>query len=67
MLAIKRLRKELGLTQKDLASDPEINVTSATISRWENGLLNPSIDKLPILAKKLQCSIDELYRTQATE
>lgn len=44
MLAIKRLRKEIGLTQKDLASDPEINVTSATISRWENGLLNPSID-----------------------
>lgn len=61
MLAIRQLRKELGLKQIDIAKNPNINTTPATVSRWETGKQNPPMEKIPILAKILNCSIDELF------
>lgn len=37
---IKSIRKELGLSQEMLARD--LNVSFATLNRWENGRTNPS-------------------------
>ena len=37
---IKQVRKQLKLSQEDLAH--ELGVSFATINRWENGNFNPS-------------------------
>ena len=57
---IKRLRRKAGLTQMQLAW--HLNVEKNTVSMWETGCAKPSVDKLPLLAKLLGCTIDELYK-----
>lgn len=37
---IKCVRKELGLSQEQLAR--ELNISFSTVNRWENGKSNPS-------------------------
>lgn len=39
-LLIKCVRKELGLSQEQLAR--ELNISFSTVNRWENGKSNPS-------------------------
>lgn len=56
---IKRLRKEAGFTQGQIAE--LLSVGQNTVSMWETGCAKPSVDKLPMLAKILGCTIDELY------
>ncbi len=52
---IKKRRKELGLTLKDVAQ--ELGVSESLISRYEsNDVKNMGIDKLTPLAKVLNCS-----------
>ena len=58
MIAIERLRVKAGMSQQELAN--ELNITQGAVSQWEKGVTAPSIDKLPELAKILNCSIDEL-------
>ena len=53
---IKYLRTEKGLSQEDLAK--ELGVSNAIISRWENGLREPSMSSLIALAKFFHVSID---------
>ena len=60
MQAIRRLRVIQGLTQQSLAL--QLGVTQGLISQWEIGETSPRADKLPLLARILGCSIDELYR-----
>ena len=55
---IKKLRKEKGLTQKDLASS--LNITDRAVSKWERGLCAPDISLLEPLCHILGCSISEL-------
>lgn len=62
---IKRLRIKKGLTQKDLAD--KIHVTFQAVSRWENNLVEPSIDILNELTKILDCSLDELFGNDIKE
>ena len=63
MNGIKALRERAGLTQFELAKF--LNVKQASVSRWECGDSLPSSDKLPELAKILECSIDDLYDTES--
>ncbi len=51
-------RKELNLTQKELAE--MLNVTDKAISRWENGLNYPDIGIMEPLAESLSISVIEL-------
>lgn len=51
-------RKELNLTQKELAET--LNVTDKAISRWENGLNYPDIGIMDHLANSLGISVIEL-------
>ena len=57
---IQTRRKELGLTQKDLAK--KIGVTDKAVSKWETGLGCPDVSILEILSKELNCSILELLK-----
>lgn len=46
---IKKLRKEKGITQKELGE--KLNITDKAISKWERGLSFPDITMLNILAE----------------
>jgi transcriptional regulator with XRE-family HTH domain len=55
---ITELRKEKGLTQKQLAD--ALNVTDKAVSKWERGLSFPDISMLEPLSELLDISIMEL-------
>lgn len=55
---IKELRKEKGITQKELAG--LLYITDRAVSKWERGLCAPDISLLEPLAKALDVSIIEL-------
>ena len=56
---IKRIRKQLGLTQEELAL--HVGVTPQAVSRWENGTGMPDISLVVPIAKTLQVSTDSLF------
>ena len=55
---INKKRKELGLTQIQLAE--RLNVSNRAVSKWENGDGFPDITLLPAIARTLGITIDEL-------
>ena len=55
---IKRLRRQRGWTQTDLAQ--RIGCTQGIITAYENNLKRPSLEKITQLAKVLDVSTDEL-------
>ena len=57
---VAQLRKELGLTQKELAD--RLNVTDKAVSKWETGKGFPDIHMLEPLAQALGVSLVELIR-----
>ena len=56
---IAECRKELGLTQKELAD--KLGVTDKAVSRWENGKTLPDYTVLDSLCKALGISVNEFY------
>ena len=59
-LFIKEKRKELNLTQKELAS--LLSITDKAISKWERGLGFPDVSLLEDLSNALNISILELIK-----
>lgn len=57
---IAQLRKEKGLTQKQLSEI--LGVSDKTISHWEREESAPDISILPLLARTLGVSVDELLK-----
>ena len=57
---IKELRTEKGFTQKELAE--KLNVSTAAVSKWENGKGFPDISILEKLSSELGISITELIK-----
>ena len=57
---IAELRKERGLTQKQLAD--RLLVSDKAISRWETGHGMPDLDNLEALSRELGVSVAELLR-----
>ena len=55
-------RKELKMTQKDLAT--KIQVTDKAVSKWERGLGFPDINTIECLADALNVSIIELMKSE---
>ena len=55
---LKMLRQERGLGQVELAK--ELGISKGIISLWENGLREPGMSSLIILAKFFDVSIDFL-------
>ena len=60
---IRRLRKECGFTQEELAE--QLNVTFQAISKWENDSGMPDISQVVPLAHVFGVSTDILFGTQA--
>ena len=58
---IREIRKKRGISQKALAM--AMGVRQSTVSRWDSGTL-PHASKLPLLAKTLHCTVDELLADQ---
>lgn len=61
---IKRKRKELNLTLKDLAGD---RITPGQISLVESGKSNPSMDLLEYLAASLNTSVEYLMESEESQ
>ena len=55
---LKKLRKNLGKTQAEVAA--ELNLNVITYGRYENGVFDPPIEKLIEIANYFGCSIDYL-------
>lgn len=58
---IARLRKERGMTQKDLAE--RMHVTDKAVSKWERDLSCPDVGTLPQLARELGVTAEVLLDT----
>lgn len=61
---IKRRRKELDMTLKDLAGE---RITPGQISLVESGRSNPSMDLLEYLATTLETSVEYLMESEETQ
>lgn len=59
---IKKLRKEAGLRQEDMAK--ELGVTRQTIIAIENNKYDPTLSLAFKLAKLLNTTVDELFREE---
>lgn len=55
---IGTLRKEKGMTQKDLAE--QMGVTDKAVSKWERNLSCPDISSIPHLAEVLGAGVETL-------
>lgn len=58
MVAIKKYRRQLGMTQDFLAD--KLGVSSSAISLWETGERKPDIIMLKKLTSILHCAADQL-------
>ena len=55
---IKRLRRERGWTQADLARESGLSID--TVRSYEGGRTSPSVVSLAALKRALRCSSDEI-------
>lgn len=58
MECLRRLRKEKGLTQRELADD--LNITQQSVYKYENNKSTPNAEILQIISDYFQVSIDDL-------
>lgn len=56
--SLKIMRTERAITQAQLAK--KLNISIKTISHWETGYTEPSINQLIVLADLYSVSLDEL-------
>ncbi len=56
---VKKLRKEAGLRQEDLAN--KVGVSRQTIIAIENNKYDPTLELAMKLARQLQISVEELF------
>lgn len=57
------LRREKGLTQKELAD--KLNITDKAVSKWERDLACPDTATIPLLSEMLGVSVEELMNAKA--
>ena len=55
---IREFRINKGITQKELAD--LVNTNQSTISKWENGTLEPSLKELVKICSIFCCKADEI-------
>lgn len=60
---ISTLRREKGLTQKELAD--KLNLTDKAVSKWERDLSCPDTAAIPKLAAILEVSLEELMNAKS--
>ncbi len=62
---LKQLRKEKQLSQEELAEI--LDVSRQAVSKWEQGIGYPEVEKLLLLSSKLSISLDSLMETEITQ
>lgn len=62
---LKQLRKEKHLSQEELAEI--LDVSRQAISKWEQGIGYPEVEKLLLLSSKLNISLDSLMSTEISQ
>ena len=62
---LKALRKEKQLSQEQLAEI--LDVSRQAVSKWEQGIGYPEVEKLLLLSRKLGISLDSLMATEITQ
>ena len=60
---ISTLRKEKGMTQKDIAD--RLGITDKAVSKWERDIAFPDTATIPKLAEVLGVSVEELLQAKA--
>lgn len=55
---LKQIRKEMHLSQEELAEI--LDVSRQAVSKWEQGIGYPEVEKLLLLSSKLNISLDSL-------
>ena len=60
-MTIKERRTKVNISQKQLAK--MVGVSQQAIAKWECGKSLPRSDKLPIVAKALSCSVDDILKS----
>ena len=65
IMRIRELREAANLTQKQVADS--MGVLTSAVSNWESEVALPRARQLPLLARVLGCSIDDLYQAGAAE
>lgn len=59
---LRQIRKENNLSQEDLAE--LLDVSRQAVSKWEQGAGYPEVEKLLLLSKRLNISLDSLMATE---
>ncbi|MBQ2925209.1 MAG: helix-turn-helix transcriptional regulator [Ruminiclostridium sp.] len=59
---LKELRKERGMSQEGLAE--LLDVSRQAVSKWEQGMGYPEVEKLLLLSSKLNISLDRLMAAE---
>ena len=62
---LKQLRKEKQLSQEELAEI--LDVSRQAVSKWEQGIGYPEVEKLLLLSSKLHVSLDSLMETEIAQ
>ena len=58
---IRILREKKGLSQAQLAE--AINVDRSAVAKWESADVFPRADKIPAICRALDCTPNDLFRT----
>ena len=62
---LKQLRKEKNLSQEELAEI--LDVSRQAVSKWEQGIGYPEVEKMLLLSRKLNVSLDSLMETEIAQ
>ena len=62
---LKQIRKEKGFSQEELAEI--MNVSRQAVSKWEQGIGYPEVEKLLLLSSKLNISLDSLMSEEIAQ
>lgn len=65
IMRIRELREAASMTQKQVADS--MGVLTSAVSNWESEVALPRARQLPLLARVLGCSIDELFAPDETD
>ncbi len=63
MLNIKKMRRDAGMTQRELGH--KVGVSFQAISQYETGTAEPRVETLRKIADVFGCTVDELLRGEA--
>lgn len=59
-MSFRIMRERAEMTQMQVSQ--ALNIPQSTIASWETGRAKPRADKLPLIAKLLGCTVDDLLK-----